>query len=78
MNQSERKVVPLLKEVPHHEGIQGSGSIALCNLNVGNNGGEWLASCPSHFTPSTHWIGGWMAHRASSDTVVKRKITARN
>jgi len=29
------------------------------------NGGEWSASCPSHFNPreiapGTHWIGGWV------------------
>jgi hypothetical protein len=22
-------------------------------------GGEWSASRPGRFTPSTHWIGGW-------------------
>jgi hypothetical protein len=46
-----------------------SGGIAL-------DGGEWSASCPSHFTPSegtpgTHWIGGWVGPRAILDVVVK-------
>jgi hypothetical protein len=41
--------------------------------------GEWLASWPSRFTPrerapSTHWIGGWVAHRASLDTMLKRRV----
>jgi hypothetical protein len=25
-------------------------------------GGEWSASRPGRFTPSTHWIGGWVDH----------------
>jgi hypothetical protein len=33
-------------------------------------GGQWLASCPRHFTPreratGTHWLGGWVDPRAS-------------
>jgi hypothetical protein len=36
-------------------------------------GGEWSASRPSHFTPSTHWIGGWVCPRTGLDDV-KRKI----
>jgi hypothetical protein len=39
----------------------------------------WSASRPSHFTPRegapvTHWIGGWVSHRAGLDTVVRRKL----
>jgi hypothetical protein len=42
-------------------------------------GGEWSASCPSHFTPGerdpdTHWISGWVGLAASLDTVEKRQI----
>jgi len=38
------------------------------------DGGEWLASCPSHFTsgeglPSTHWIEDRVGPRASLDAV---------
>jgi hypothetical protein len=36
--------------------------------------GEWSASCPGHFTPSTHWIGGSVGPRAGLDMVSKRKI----
>jgi hypothetical protein len=44
------------------------------------DGGEWSASCPGRFTPSetapsTHWIGGWVGHRAVLDAVVKREIS---
>jgi hypothetical protein len=33
---------------------------------------EWSVLCPSSFTlrervPSTHWIGGWMSHRATQN-----------
>jgi hypothetical protein len=45
------------------------------------DGGQWSASCPSHFTPgegasNTHLIGSWIGPRASVYMVVKRKITA--
>jgi hypothetical protein len=30
-------------------------------------GGEWSASRPCRFTPSTHWIGGWVGSRANLD-----------
>jgi hypothetical protein len=45
-------------------------------LTLGLVGGEWSASCPSHFTPgerapSTHWIGGWVGPRASLDDMEK-------
>jgi len=47
-------------------------------LPLGLDGGEWLASYPSHLTPtervpSTHWTGGWVGHRAGLDKVVKWK-----
>jgi hypothetical protein len=43
------------------------------------DGGEWSASRPSRFiprerAPGTHWIGGWVGHRAVVDAVVKRKF----
>jgi hypothetical protein len=37
-------------------------------------GGEWSASRPCHFTPGTHWIGGWVGPRAGLDDVERRKI----
>jgi hypothetical protein len=42
-------------------------------------GGEWLASCPSDFTPgegapSAHWVGGWVSPRASLEAMTKSKI----
>jgi hypothetical protein len=43
------------------------------------DGGEWSASHPDRFTPrekafGTHWIRGWVGHRAVLDAAVKRKI----
>jgi len=48
------------------------------------DGGEWLASHHSYFTPSgrelphTHWIGDWVSPKAGLDAVAERKnlITA--
>jgi hypothetical protein len=42
-------------------------------------GGEWLASRLGHFTPmvrapSAHCIGGWVDHRASLDSIIRREI----
>jgi hypothetical protein len=37
-------------------------------------GGERSASPPGHFTPGTHWIGGWMGLRIGMDSVESRKI----
>jgi hypothetical protein len=34
-------------------------------------GGDWSASLPGRFAPSTHWIGGSMEPRASLDNVEK-------
>jgi hypothetical protein len=41
--------------------------------------GEWSASRTGRFTPrgkspGTHWIGGWVDHRAGLDDVEKRKF----
>jgi len=49
------------------------------SLTLALGGGDWSASCPSHFTPKerapvTHWIGGWAVPRAVLDAVVKTKI----
>jgi hypothetical protein len=62
-----------------HEGVLGSGGIALCMLDLGT---RWR--CEVSFTPwllylrerapGTHWIGGWVDPRAGLDTVVRRKI----
>jgi hypothetical protein len=57
----------------------GSGPIVLPFMTAALAGGEWLASCPDHFTPgkelpSTHWIGGCVGPRAGPDTVEERKI----
>jgi len=55
-------------------------------LTLALDGGEWLASCPSHFTHGegslgTHWTGDWVGPRAGLDAVVKKYpiiATARN
>jgi hypothetical protein len=49
-------------------------------LKLSKNGGEWSASCPSHFTPrgmatGTNWMGGQVGHRASLSVVEKTKIS---
>jgi hypothetical protein len=36
------------------------------------DGGEWLASSPGSFAPSTHWIGVWFGPRAGLDAVEQR------
>jgi hypothetical protein len=38
-------------------------------------GGEWSASCLSHFNPGkdTDWIGGWVDHRTGLEDVNQRK-----
>jgi hypothetical protein len=43
------------------------------------DGCEWSASRPGRFTareraPGTHCIGGWVGHRYSLNTMVKREI----
>jgi hypothetical protein len=39
----------------------GSGGIAPPFLTWALDGREWSVSRPCHFTPGTHWIGGWGA-----------------
>jgi hypothetical protein len=36
-------------------------------------GGEWSASFAGHFTPGTHYIGGWVDPRTALENVEKRK-----
>jgi hypothetical protein len=48
-------------------------------LTLALDGGDWSASCPSHFTPgetapATHWIGHWVSLRASQDDLELKKI----
>jgi hypothetical protein len=43
------------------------------------DGDEWSASRTGRFTPGerapgTHWIGGWVGHRACLDDVEERKF----
>jgi hypothetical protein len=45
------------------------------------DGGERVASRPSHFvpgqvSPGTHWLGGWVGHSAVLGVMEKRKIPA--
>jgi hypothetical protein len=49
------------------------------SLTSALDGGERSASRPGSSTPrerahGTHWIGGWVGHRAGLDAVVRRKI----
>jgi hypothetical protein len=49
----------LIKYAPRHEDVWRSGDIVLPFFSA-LDGGEWSASCPSHFTPggsspSIHW-----------------------
>jgi hypothetical protein len=51
----------------------GTGGIAPRIPDLGTNGGEWIVSRPSRFTPKeripcTHWIGGWAGPTAGLDT----------
>jgi hypothetical protein len=48
-----------------HEDVWVGGGIALRNLNLGIDGGEWSASRLGHFIPNerasgTHWTGSWV------------------
>jgi hypothetical protein len=48
------------------------------SLTLALVGGEWLASCPGHFTPGekahgTHWTGDGLGPTAGLDDVEKRK-----
>jgi hypothetical protein len=43
------------------------------------DGGEWSSSrlgrcTPRERVPDTHWIEGWVVHRAGVEAVVKREI----
>jgi len=57
----------------------GGVEVQLCAfLTLALDGSEWLASCPSSFTPGvkapdTYWRGAWVGSKASLDTATKRK-----
>jgi hypothetical protein len=58
----------------------GSGGEATPFLTSALDRGEWLASCPSRFTPrerahGTHCIGGWVGPRSGRDPVEYRKMS---
>jgi hypothetical protein len=58
---------------------EGSGCIDTFFLTTALAVVEWSASRPVRFTPEekapgTHWIGGWVDHRAYLDDVEKRKF----
>jgi hypothetical protein len=59
-----------------YEGLEVNSTI----LDIGIDGGEWLASCLGRFTlgertPGTRLIGGWVGTRAGLDATWKRKIS---
>jgi hypothetical protein len=35
-------------------------------------GVDWSASRSGHFTPGTHWIGGWVGHGTALEYVENR------
>jgi hypothetical protein len=76
----KRKVVPVLNQVPRHEGVLGEWRyISSHSLTLALDGGKWSASRPGRFTSrarvsGTHWIGGLVGPRDVLDMVVKRKI----
>jgi len=76
----EGKIVPVLffSWALHHEGILDEWRYSSTHsLTLALDGGEWLASCPSHFTPKekapgTHWIVGWVGPRAVLDALMRK------
>ena len=60
------------------QAYKGTRSIAPF-INLAVDRGEWLTVHPSCSTPgkdpSTHWIGGWVDHRAGLDATKNRKIS---
>jgi hypothetical protein len=47
----------------------GSKVIASPFFTSALDGGEWSASHPGRFTPSTNWVGGWVGPKADLDAV---------
>jgi hypothetical protein len=45
------------------EAPRGKADIAPTHITLALDGGEWSVSHPSCAT-GTHWIGGWVGHRA--------------
>jgi hypothetical protein len=37
-------------------------------------GGKWSTSGPGHFTPGTHWTGGWLNPRSGLDILEKKNF----
>jgi hypothetical protein len=52
----------------------GNGGIAPQLLTSALDGGGMAGFIPRGNSPGTHWIGGWVGHRAGLDTVERRKI----
>jgi hypothetical protein len=51
------------------------GCIAPSFLTSALDGDEWSASRRGRFTPSIHWIGGWVGTRAGWDAMTWRKFS---
>jgi hypothetical protein len=69
----------LINQASRHEGVSGSGVIALAFLTSAIDGVEWPPSRPCGLTSGErtlgpHWIWGWVGPRAGLDDVEKRRI----
>jgi hypothetical protein len=77
---SYRGKVPVLNYAPRHEDVLGECRYSSTHsLTSALDVGEWSASRHGRLTPrerttGTHWIGGWVGHRAVLYTLVKNKI----
>jgi hypothetical protein len=60
--------------INHYAMRWGRGGIAPPFLILTLDGGEFSAICPFHFTPGTHWIGGWVGPRAGLDSGEEKYI----
>jgi hypothetical protein len=68
----------LVNYAPRHEYVWGSGGMAQPFLTSSVDGGKWLASHLSHFTPKegapgTQWTGGRVGLRGGLEAVEKIK-----
>jgi hypothetical protein len=72
------KFPPCFNRAPRHESVQGEWRYSSTHsFTSALDTGEWSASRLGHFTPrkrtpGTHWLGGWVSHRAGLDAVVRR------